>query len=248
MDIALAVLMQILLHIFRKKILIIMSLKIVIEQNNRTITCLKDQDFSSALESSSEALRLYHSALVHSSEEDECPPPSMTAHTDSDYLDQCLLQSEVVDDETEAKAHQPFIYRSAIPLPPSIITDSAAMVAPILIFNIALAYHLRADDDDGTTPGHQISLKGLHKARCLYEKAYEAHGIDQNVLFQFVILNNIAIIDQRMGNYAMMQSCFEHLTSLFMLLVDQGCSVRLRHIVGFLSNLSSAAQPASAAA
>jgi hypothetical protein len=147
-----------------------------------------------------------------------------------------LSKLDACDTETSPAG---FIYRYGIMLQPT-MTDTAVITAA-LIFNSALAHHLLA------LQLHQY--ESLHKARRLYVLASNAHDMEHNILFQFAVINNVLMIDRQVAGHDANVSidCLEHLISLFMIMVDQGCDMHLRHVDGFLMNLPSNAQTAAAA-
>ncbi|CAJ1966037.1 unnamed protein product [Cylindrotheca closterium] len=208
----------------------------MIGKNNEAIAFLRNQEFSQAIEALSAALKCLRSLQCVAPHSMDCCDERY-AHC-SDYLDQCMLLSKVDESNTEAN-NEEFIYRHGIMLH-SEVAD-ADIITTILLFNTAIAYHMLAIEQRR----HQV----LQKARRLYELAYNACGdLDDNILFQFVVINNIFIIDRKLGNKkAMPNDCLAHLLSLFMILVDQGHEVHLRHVQGFLVNLPSTADAAVAA-
>lgn len=201
------------------------TMKYIIHQNNQTLAFLRAQDFASAVKSASLALKCHRL---------KCPKDDSTHPVFDDCLDQCMLLSNPSASDTETSPV--FIYMHGIMLDPSVI-DTTAMTA-ILIFNCALSQHLLAVQQ------RQYHL--LHKARRLYQLAYNAYDMDKNILFQFAVINNSLSIDRHIGHDA--RERMEHLISLFMIFVDQGCDMHLRHIPkGFLNNLSSDGATAVAA-
>ena len=213
-----------------------MTFDFLIEQNNRTLASLKAQDFVGAVESALFALKYLREAEVNNtSAEDSAGSCYKTG--DKDWLDQSMLLSEIKEG-THHTAARVFVYEHGIFLHPS-MSDSS-IVAPILIFNTALAHHLAFQ-------AGRASIKALHKAKKLYELAYRTQDIDNNILFQFVVINNIAMIDRQLGYFATANDCLDYLMSVLMVMVDRGCTMRLRHVQGFLKNIPSTLETAAAA-
>ena len=131
-----------------------------------------------------------------------------------------------------------FIYTRGIPLPPA-ITD-LTIVGPILIFNVALSYHLEAEASGAST-------EDLHRAKRLYELAYGSQTATENTLFRFAVINNIAVIDRQLGNIQESEYYINQLMSVLMLMVDQKHGAKLRQLRGFLVNLPSSSKTAGAA-
>mmetsp|Transcript_39188 Transcript_39188/g.94762 ORF Transcript_39188/g.94762 Transcript_39188/m.94762 type:complete len:214 (-) Transcript_39188:122-763(-) len=213
-----------------------MSCTSIIEQNNKTVAFLKAQDFASAVIASSSALTS-HYALENSRN----AVGGKSAGGCS--LDKCMLLSEVDDNETMEDTDTTFIYKHGILLHPSVTEFNS--ITSILVFNTALAHHLAAE-----TNCHSSTATGtmLHRARRLYELAYDSQKLDSNLLFQFAVINNIAVVEQRIANNTTLSpQCFEYLMSVLMVLVDRGCVMRLRHVRGFLHNVILTTEVAAAA-
>ncbi|CAJ1966038.1 unnamed protein product [Cylindrotheca closterium] len=218
---------------------IIMTFDFLIEQNNRTLAFLKAQDFIGAIDSSSLALK-YHKARQAALHDQS---PLHHSCSGSDCLDQCMFLSKINGSapHSDHADHIPFVYDRGIVVPRSMHDPS--VVTSILIFNTALAHHLAAEAAYGTT-----SPELWHKARRFYELAYQSHDMDYNVLFQIVLINNLAMIEQKMGNMSKSISCLEYLTAVLMILVDRGCSLHLHHAQGCLANIPSLASKTASAA
>ena len=113
------------------------------------------------------------------------------------------------------------------------------VVCATLIFHSALSHQMYAQEQQDRA----TSLWYLLKAKRLYEFTTTVNGVmDQNTLFNFAVTNNTAVIELHNGNGALAEEYFEHyLMSVLMLLVDRGCSSKLRNVCGFLRNVSSQA-------
>ncbi|CAJ1939309.1 unnamed protein product [Cylindrotheca closterium] len=200
-----------------------MSFQSIIDLNTRTVELIQQQNYAGAIEASSKALRLQKSNL-----------PELDNHllstTDNGahpgFLDRCMLLTET--DDNAATAADTFIYGTAICLPPT-VTDNS-LVSAILIFNSALAYQLYAD-----TQASPVEL--LLRAKRLYGLAAQLRGVDRNILFQFAVINNSAVIERKIGDKNTATSYFEYLMEIFLVLIDRGCSKQLSQIRGFLNNV-----------
>lgn len=228
----------------------------IIEFNNEFLVSLRKGDYSNAIQIATVALHGHRSHLKHSDvadtsicgKQDGLPSRGVeTEITDCDYLDRCMLLSEITESNEEAPGtfhnHQGcFIYKHGISLQKA-VTDHADVVSAILIFNSALAYHMYAM--------HHRRPEKLHKARRLYELAYDGASdiLDNNLLFQFAVINNLAMIDQQLGNTARnSENCLSYLLSIYMIFVDQGCDMHLQHVSSFLVNLPSSTIAAASTA
>ncbi|CAJ1966041.1 unnamed protein product [Cylindrotheca closterium] len=198
---------------------------IIIGQNSKAIAFLRNQDFSKAIEVLSAALKCLRSLqCAAESKEDRCDE---RRYAHSDCLDQCMLLSKVEDESSFEASRVVFIYGHGISLQSEV--SDADTVTAILLFNTALAHQMLAIEKQQ----YQV----LQKARRLYGLAYNSYDMDHNILFRFAVINNMIVIDQKLGNTAKQNECLEHLMSLFMVFVDQGCDMHLRHVQGFLVNL-----------
>ncbi|CAJ1965818.1 unnamed protein product [Cylindrotheca closterium] len=223
-----------------------MSLQTVIIQNQQTIAFLEAKDYCSALVSSSSALQCLDSVPPPTQQEQNdtgnrfCPARSSSFSSESS-IDQCMLHIQIQEDDYTCGT-QTFMYSHAIPLPPD-VTDHD-IITSILIFNTALAHHLVALLDNEWSPQY------LHRAKQLYTLAYNSSQevIEHNPLFLFVVYNNTALLaNLQIGDKDLRNSCVGYLVSIYMVMVDEGYTSRLRHLQGFLESLV-ASMPTTAAA
>ncbi|CAJ1965646.1 unnamed protein product [Cylindrotheca closterium] len=214
----------------------ISSIQTVIDMNQQTIDHLEAQDYYRAVASASSALQ--HLGNITATQQDRFLQASTSP---ASSFDQCILLTRIAenDDTPHQDDSPPFIYSDAIPLAPTV--TNYAIVAPVLMFNAALAHHLIAKQDK------ERSIQYLYRAKQLYTLAYNSQDIQQNPLFQFVLYNNTALIDLQIGNTESWNASIFYLLSIYMILVDQGRSSHLRHIRGFLRNLPVATPTAPAA-
>ena len=194
----------------------------IIDLNNRTIALLQQQDFAQAIQHSSLVLRRHRELYQTSS-------PRHVSSGD-DCLDTYMLLSKI--DESRQYADRTFIYDHGIVIPASADAYSS-MVAAILIFNCALAHQLFAQH----TFYNDCSRRHLWKAKLLYELAHRFCREDLSFLFHFVVLNNIAMIEAKIGETEVSAQRFEHLLASLMVMVDRGNTERVRHVQGFLANV-----------
>jgi tetratricopeptide (TPR) repeat protein len=103
----------------------------------------------------------------------------------------------------------------------------------IIIFNLALAHHLSAMQNN-------TDRKLLQKALHLYELAYQLQREEDHngsLRFTMIVANNLGQIHRAVKNESKHQQCLEHLLSTMMYLVDS--RVRLcMEFDGFLRNAS----------
>ena len=161
-----------------------------IVHNNIAVAHLKARHVSYAAQWCTSALE------EHRRTADDCMKTknsfSSSSETSADNpIDQCMLSIDPADEQVLTEPANAFIYRSGITIP--IAETDPAIITPIIIFNTALTHHLLAEHDDVN------SLKYLQKAKEMYELAFKALDTDTNLLFEFVILNNIAMIYRMTG-------------------------------------------------
>lgn len=196
----------------------------LIEQNNATVAFLQSKDFPRAIESS--ILALQYNQIFERETTDH-----VSRRLTGSLLDQCMLLSTAASDEDEYDTGRDdaFIYDYAITIPPTIEEMNSEALIPVLIFNAALAHHGMAEHDSCHRPNM------LQRAKQLYELAYHSCDLEENQLFQFAVINNIAVIDRDMSNLSAANECFEYLLSL--LFMDGGYVIRLRLVKGFVANI-----------
>lgn len=212
-----------------------MSFKQILDLNYMTLELLQRQEYTGAVRISSKALRLLKSA------QDEISQlPQSEDQQAHNSLDQCILLSAA--NESVSSHAKKYIYNQGIVLPPTMTNFNS--ISAILIFNSALAQHLSAE----TSSPSDASIRLLLKAKRMYELASRLHEINQNVLFQFVLVNNSAVISEKVGDMETSKTYFEFLMSTFMLFVDQQCTEEARQVRGFLRNLPMQHGAAAAAA
>ena len=194
----------------------------VICQNQVAVDCINAQDYQTAVISSTSALRCQRSIIdLH---REKCSPPSELTY------DQCILLTNIDEkNDKDAEGCQSYIYDHGISL--HVTATGPNIITPIAIINCALAFQLLAGQSH-----EEASIHYLHKAKRLYSLAYDAPHIDENPLFQFVIINNLAVVARRLGNERAWKTSMDSLLSLYMTLVDQGCTAILRQVQGFLVN------------
>lgn len=186
---------------------------------------MRAQDYYSAVVSASSALE-YHGIMQRELRASASEGRELT-------LDQCMLLTnteEAINDDDTLPDHPHYIYKHGIPLADT-VTD-AETIAPILVFNAALAHHLLA-----RRSSDQRSIGYLQRAYRLYALAYDAPGIDGNPLFQFAVMNNAAVIERQIeNNTESWDASMDYLMSLYMVLLDRGCTSFVRQMQGILVN------------
>lgn len=88
---------------------------------------------------------------------------------------------------------------NGIQLHPS-MTDTA-IIAPILRSNAALANHLMGETAKAPPTGLLLTAKQMN------DLSYKAEGKGQNIIFEFAILSNIAVIEHQLGKVSVGICC-----------------------------------------
>lgn len=191
-----------------------MTINTITERNNQTIACLSANDYLGAIDSSSMLLRslLQGSEIMNLSESDDgesCLDDERYESGGMNHLDQHMLVSEVNEYRSSVyDTNSAFIYDHGIPISPSVAVDAATLSA-IAIFNAALAHHLAAESGESPTPS-----ESLQKSQRLYHLGYQADAMSQSRLFQFAVINNIAVVERKLGNTALSNEYFDYLSSM----------------------------------
>ena len=173
------------------------------------------------------------SALQHQQREDNSAvehPLTGDNHVSS-RIDQCMFLLDPSDQEAE-EATDAFIYKAGIAIPTE--TRDPDIIVPILVFNKALALHLLADQERANARQH------LQNAKELYELAYRSQYTGtslKNVLFEFVLLNNLGVVCQELGDESTANEYFDYLLCVWMLFVVRDWRPHLHQVRGFLLNL-----------
>jgi hypothetical protein len=209
------------------------SYQTIIEQNNSAVAMLNHKDYAEAINILSLALILQKKIGFVGK--------AVNYRTLS--LDQCMLQSqrsETSQTDGRCETNRAYIYRLGIFIPSTL---NSLIITPIIVFNLALAHHLKAEQSKDTDQ-HKCFLQ---KALRLYELAHNARGKGENSLFIFASVNNIALIHNDLNNTEMSKKCLEYMLSELMLLVHCGKGDHLQCVDGFLWNISWKTCPAAAA-
>lgn len=195
-----------------------MTINAIIDQNDQTLAYFGVHDYYNAIESSARALSYLHQRRQNSGREGERQQAGMDDSTRSatDSLDECmLLQLQVEENQPnsyslslQTRRDGSFIYKQGIPIPPAVSQDES-LVTSILIFNSALAHHLAAE-----TPEIQTPPETMHKAKRLYMLASSIDRIAESVCFQFAVINNMAVLERKLGNTALSNEYFDYLASI----------------------------------
>lgn len=150
-------------------------------------------------------------------------------------LDQCMktksLPSPFMECDEEFTTSRPeFVFQRPIRIPTNIGSsyNEIIFVSCIVIFNLAIAYHLQGDNES------------LRKALKLYEVSFNLQReqqFDNNVLFILATINNLGLIHRELHDEQASRMCFEHVLSTLMYLTDCGAASD-GQLDGFFRNIS----------
>ncbi|CAJ1948613.1 unnamed protein product [Cylindrotheca closterium] len=217
---------------------------LVIELNNQAVAFMKQNQFHDAISATSAALK-YQREIEIARSVAQCSTSEGEEECACDCIDQYMLECDRVDLPCSALSSE-FVYQQGIPIPYN-ATKTMAQVTPIIIFNSALSHQLLALHQQHHQAGTIKSQHFLTHAKRLYQLAHDANDREENVLFQFAVINNTAVIHKALGNLAASKKCFDFLLSLLMVFIDRGCSTQVKHMHDFLVNVSANAGTAAAA-
>lgn len=149
------------------------------------------------------------------------PRPPLSHNEDSaSFCDQPSMEEDNDDDEGEMNE---FVYRHPIRIPRQAINPSFQFnmaTSIMLIFNLALAHHLCATEEEET-----FSRPMFDKSARLYECAYSLllqQDFGSNVLFVLATVNNLGQAHRSLDQSETATKCFQHLLSTLMFLVESG--------------------------
>mmetsp|Transcript_3686 Transcript_3686/g.8484 ORF Transcript_3686/g.8484 Transcript_3686/m.8484 type:complete len:200 (-) Transcript_3686:438-1037(-) len=186
------------------------SISAIIEKNNQTIAFFNANDYLNAIESSTLALTSLREASENNGEESNIDE-SHAEFSGINRLDECVLLSAVSEHRRaihDTNNSDYFIYDHGISIPTSVKVDTDILSA-IAIFNSALAHHLAAESLDTPT-----STEALQKAQRLYHLAYHVDTSSRSLLFQFAVINNLGVVERKLGNTSVSNQCFDYLAYL----------------------------------
>ena len=127
------------------------------------------------------------------------------------------------DNTEEETSSSSFLYRQAIHLSPEAIgrdNRSRQQLSAVIVFNLALAHHLIAETDET----QQYNCFTMRAAK-LYELSWQLVQREvgyNSPLFMMVIVNNLGVAYQSLGEVENAQRSFEHLLSTMLFLMDCG--------------------------
>jgi hypothetical protein len=208
-----------------------MTLSQVINLNNVAVSMMKAANYNNAVERLTEAIRVYQRleyAFCRNSK-NGCPQESTINASTINSLERQI-------DLMEVYSNDHFMYRQGSIIPAN---PNPLYIPPIIIFNLALARHLQAN---------QVHIKEkcwqeiMTKASQLYEIAIQTYfevGGSRCSLLAMAATNNNALIYSEFGDRDNSQRCLELLYSAVAQLMRFGDRELMPYAYDFLRNMLS---------
>jgi tetratricopeptide (TPR) repeat protein len=131
---------------------------------------------------------------------------------------------------------QSSIFRDPIHISGSLsVLESFERLSYVVLYNLALAYHLKATEE----PVQRLQIFNLQKALRLYEHAHHVlmnQDHDMSLLHTMAITNNLGHIHHVLGDEDRAGLCFQHLLSTIIYMVDYGEAEEIKPFDGFFRN------------
>jgi hypothetical protein len=202
-----------------------------INQSNYGASLIEAGNYADAVHQLTEALSAFKHVMNQTSVSDEVCAPLKTS------LDKCMEDSssasqKSIDEEMQGQ----FMYKQAITIPRDIGMGykDGVMVSCMIIFNLAMAYHLHGAEDP------QENVGSLVRSLKLYELSFNLQREEQfenNVLFTLSVVNNLGLVHRLLQDDESATKCFEHVLSTLMYLTDCGEASKAQ-LQGFFVNLT----------
>ena len=219
---------------------------LALQQNNRGAFCIATRRYGDAISCLSLALQ-NTKQLLTTTDKEERRDESLALV----LLDQLMCQDPgqiqmMTSADSSTSSDPDFVYRHPISIPTSdfhdllpLECDCKIIISVSIIFNLALAHHLRAIEEV-TSPSNQQELS---RAMRLYELAYklQAHGdtgAGISTLYIMSTLNNLGQIHKALNESDTACKCFENLLSAMMFTVHTGGTLPEQALDGFMRNMT----------
>ena len=192
-----------------------MLIETIINLNNQSVELIHQHDYTNAIESSGQGLvcsqvynrdrRMYDSNTI--TQEYSCQQTTQEGVSTKQHIDRYMSLPSGSHGDVAISSSDSLIYRHGICLPPAEVTD-IFVVSSSLIFNAALAHHLLAGQSSNN-PAAARAL--LQKAKQLYAMAHRAVDRRGSKLFRFAVINNLGVIERKLGNAVLSNQYFDYL-------------------------------------
>jgi tetratricopeptide (TPR) repeat protein len=217
-----------------------------VKQINTGAVQIASGDFDEAIETLTQSLSCLKQGLECYLKH-ECEVTASNGNLDLEFLEtpnsipSILVETE--DGEDLFVYQEPCVARWA-----TISVDQYDQLSFAVMYNLALAHHLKYVDDD------KKNRSCLEKAKCLYEYAHYAlvnQTVGASPIHLIALTNNLGYCNSKLGNNEKAHACLIHLLTTLMYLVERGESNVLgKSVDGFFKMASSfltKSNPAAAA-
>lgn len=216
--------------------------KISADLNNHAVVLIRGKKYNGAIKTLCKALEKYR-ILISSqslSENDESMS-NISLHT-------CVQQSEYIQQQThilqdEANDQSLYIHRQPLCIPKGLGKnyEEITMASALVIFNLALAHQLLAEEESMDGQSRRKLLKKAGKLfQCALNMSIDEELDSSSFSFTLAAMNNMGIIYYQLDENEAATNCFERLMSIIVYL--HGSSFDASHYVGnacaFISNNS----------
>lgn len=214
------------------------------ELNNRGAFCIETRGYDQAISILSKALKTTITEMNASKEADSLeeenpavPQEEMMDYHEGDTIAiassfTCFIRYtpsprqggcyiEHAAGRTEFEERCGYVYKQPIRIPETNFHMGEAQFqtksSAVILFNLALAHHLRGMEDDSGLP--LVSSKILSKALIMYELCNQVlaqDGIQADILFDMSLANNIGQLHTVLKSTLKARLCFEHLLATIM--------------------------------
>jgi hypothetical protein len=138
-----------------------------------------------------------------------------------------------------ADLNQDFVYRHPIFITSESDCENEAVLIVILVFNMALSFHLTAmdlDDDDAKRP---LILKGAERLYKLgYSMQVEESNVELSLTYSMAIVNNWAQVSKELNKELQSERLFKNVVRFLMVIIDSGATDEIDEMDGFMGNAS----------
>ena len=227
------------------------------ELNNRACVLIQNADYDEAITILKEGLQIAKQSTKEaqqqsqnccsssSAEEPQETSPQGCSNDNSAIASFQLPPKEAATADASTKTRKdpskPFVCDDPLPITGFSSTmdsdDVVAHLSFILLFNLALSYHLRALQDD--IPSKEVSTRLMETAQRLYEYTFQLQSqlSEMSVLTTVALLNNLAQVHKILKNDYEAHQCDKLLLSALLLIVDMGEPAWKDSVDSYMSNV-----------
>lgn len=211
----------------------------VIDENNEAARMIESGEFKVALDILCKALATVQNELNCKKPDDSRKP--IDTSDDESPVYSCRAARAMNQAQSKAvkeleERDEDFIYKHpirAINLP---VEDQEYTLSVILVFNMALAHHLKAieSEQDDYKNRLQGALKLYELGFCMQMKG----DVQMDMTYALAMVNNCAHIYKAMNRHQKAQNFFRHMLSSLMMMIENGEAEAVDELGGFLWNAS----------